>query len=180
MISANEFWKWAYSDFLSNAQRGVLAEYMVARSLGCTDRGRVEWDAYDVNAGQGLRIEVKSAAYLQSWRQSALSPIRFDIAPKRAWRAETNSYSVEAARSADIYVFCVFAATEREAANPLDPTQWFFLACKTQLLNDRFPSQKSVALSALEALRLERINYETLGMHIRALGANNPRQARQP
>lgn len=180
MISANEFWKWAYSDLLSNAQRGVLAEYIVASSLGCTGRGRIEWDAYDLDAGEGLKIEVKSAAYVQSWPQKALSPIRFDIAHKRAWYADTNTYSAEAARSADIYVFCVFAATEREAANPLDLNQWFFLACRTELLNERFPSQKSVALSALEALGLERLKYEALGVHIRALGANNSLQARRP
>src|SRR5262245_56184857 len=100
MISANEFWKWAYSDFLSNAQRGVLAEYIVARSLGCTDRGRVEWDAYDLDAGPGLKIEVKSAAYVQSWSQKDLSLIRFDIAHKRSWYSETNTYSPEATRSA--------------------------------------------------------------------------------
>lgn len=172
MISANEFWKWAYSDFLSNAQRGVLAEYLVARSLACTDRGRIEWDAYDLDAGEGLKIEVKSAAYIQSWRQKALSSIRFDIAHKQAWYAETNTYSAKAVRPADIYVFCVFAATDREAANPLDPSQWFFLACRTDFLNERFSSQKSVALSALEALGLERFKYEALSEHIRALGAN--------
>lgn len=172
MISKNEFWKWAYSDFLSNAQRGVLAEYLVARALGCTDRPRVEWDAYDLDAGQGLKIEVKSAAYIQSWPQKALSPIRFDIAHKRAWFAETNSYSTKAKRSADVYVFSVFSATEREAANPLEPDQWFFLACRTSLLNERFPAQKTVALSALEALGLERLSYDALSAHVRSLGAN--------
>lgn len=172
MIAANEFWKWAYSDFLSNAQRGVLAEYIVAKALGCTERGRVEWDAYDLDAGPGLKIEVKSAAYVQSWAQKSLSPIRFDIAPKRAWYAETNTYAAEAARSADIYVFCVFAATERASADPLDLRQWFFLACRTGLLNERFPAQKTVALSALEGLGLQRLNYEALGEQVRVLGAD--------
>lgn len=172
IISAGEFWSWAYSDFLSNAQRGVLAEYIVAKALGCTSRGRVEWDAYDIDAGPGLAVEVKSAAYLQSWSQRTLSPIRFDIANKRAWHAETSTYAPESARSADVYVFCVFAAVERALANPLDTAQWFFLVCRTALLNERFRAQKTVALSSLEALQLPRLGWEALGGHIRALVAN--------
>ena len=80
----------------------MLPEYIAARALRCADRGRVEWDAYDLKAGEGLKIEVKSAAYLQSWSQSAPSPIRLDIAHKRAWYAETNTYATEANRCADI------------------------------------------------------------------------------
>lgn len=180
MISANEFWKWAYSDFLSNAQRGVLAEYLVARALGCTERGRIAWDAYDLDAGPGLKIEVKSAAYVQSWAQKAHSTIRFDIAHKRAWYAETNTYAAEASRTADIYVFCVFAATDRALTNPLDPEQWFFIACRTYLLNERFPTQKTVALSTLEALGLKHISYGALSEQVRSLGANNSLQGRRP
>ena len=32
-VDAGEFWAWAYSDFLSNAQRRVLAELIVAKAL---------------------------------------------------------------------------------------------------------------------------------------------------
>ena len=31
------FWKWSASDLLSNAQRGILAEYIVACDLGVAD-----------------------------------------------------------------------------------------------------------------------------------------------
>ena len=37
-----EFWSWASSDVLSNATRGVLAEFIVASAAGCADRIRVE------------------------------------------------------------------------------------------------------------------------------------------
>ncbi len=33
------FWKWSASDLLSNATRGVIAEYLVARALGIGDAG---------------------------------------------------------------------------------------------------------------------------------------------
>jgi hypothetical protein len=29
------FWAWSASDLVSNANRGILAEYIVAQSLGC-------------------------------------------------------------------------------------------------------------------------------------------------
>lgn len=162
-IEAANFWHWAYSDFLSNALRGILAEYIVARAVGCTHRPRVEWDAYDLKTDSGLKIEVKSAAYLQSWVQKQLSPIRFSVGPKRGWDAETNVYAAEATRSADAYVFCVFASQDRETANPLNLEQWFFMVCRTTLLNQAFPTQKSVSLASLEALGLERVSFDELG-----------------
>jgi hypothetical protein len=172
-ISASDFWQWAYSDFMSNALRGVLAEYIVATAAKCTHQQRTEWDAYDLHTEDGLKIEVKCAAYLQSWAQKSHSPIRFDIEPKRGWDAKTNLNAKESSRSADLYVFCVFAAKEKEAANPLDLSQWFCLVCPTSLLNEQFGSQKSVGLSSLEALGLERLSYEALGAQIRHIGANH-------
>ncbi|WP_102128301.1 hypothetical protein [Deinococcus planocerae] len=171
-ISASEFWQWAYSDFLSNALRGVLAEYIVARAVGCTHRPRVEWDAYDLKTDSGLRIEVKSAAYLQSWQQKRLSPIRFDIGMKRGWDAEANVVALESSRSADVYVFCVFAAQERETADPLELSQWFFLVCSTERLAQRFGCQKSVSLSSLEAMGLERVPFEVLRAHVQLQAAS--------
>jgi len=158
-IDATDLWKWAYSDFLSNAQRGVLAEYIVAIAAGCIEKRRVEWDACDLRAASGMKIEVKCGAYLQSWEQKTHSAIRFDIAPKRGW---TNEYAQVATRSSHVYVFCVFAAKEKSTADPLDLDQWFFLACPTRALNERFGNQKSVSLSALEALALPRLGFEAL------------------
>lgn len=53
-IDAPVFWKWAFSDFLSNTLRGVLAEFIVATALGCAHRPRTEWDAYDLVADEEL------------------------------------------------------------------------------------------------------------------------------
>jgi hypothetical protein len=61
------FWKWSCSDLVSNATRGILAEYIVARALGLAKNGvRDEWAAYDLCTPEGIKIEVKSAAYLQN------------------------------------------------------------------------------------------------------------------
>src|SRR5579864_2751938 len=70
------FWQWSVSDLVSNATRGRLAEYIVARALGLPDHGvRDEWAAYDLITAEGIRIEVKSASYLQSWYQKKHSTV---------------------------------------------------------------------------------------------------------
>lgn len=158
-IEPAAFWRWAYSDFLSNALRGVLAEFIVAQALGGDSRPRTEWDAYDLITEDGLKIEVKSSAYLQSWPQQRPSTIRFDIGLKRGWEAATNLYAQEAGRAADVYVFCIFAEGRREHADPLELSQWFFLVCPTAWLNAHFPAQKTVALSTLESTGLKRLEF---------------------
>ena len=60
-----DFWRWSASDLVNNALRGKLAEYIVAQALDLTDTLRVEWDEYDLITPTRIRIEVKSAAYLQ-------------------------------------------------------------------------------------------------------------------
>jgi hypothetical protein len=50
----------------------------------------------------GIGVEVKSAAYVQSWEQTGPSVISFDIGPKTGWGAGTNTYAASPGRSADV------------------------------------------------------------------------------
>jgi hypothetical protein len=43
-----DFWKWAFSDLMSNASRGVLAEFIVATALDSTSHLRQEWAPFDL------------------------------------------------------------------------------------------------------------------------------------
>ncbi|MFB5663719.1 hypothetical protein [Alteribacillus sp. HJP-4] len=79
-----EYWQWAYSDLLSNTNRGILAEFLVANALGITNKPRIEWDKADF-LYEGNFIEVKSSAYIQSWKQNQPSRIVFYIPKARAW-----------------------------------------------------------------------------------------------
>jgi hypothetical protein len=169
-VAAQNVWAWAYADFLANAQRGVLAEYIVARAVGATSSLRVMWDAVDVTSPNGLRIEVKSAAYLQAWQQTQLSKIRFDIAPKRTWEPETGRYSPSPARTAAVYVFALFETKDRALADPLDLAQWSFRVCVGADLERAFGAQRTVALSALEGMGLRRLSFDELQAELRALG----------
>ncbi|WP_261770178.1 MULTISPECIES: hypothetical protein [unclassified Rhodococcus (in: high G+C Gram-positive bacteria)] len=135
---------------MGNAQRGVLAEYIVGLALGCVANGvRVEWDASDLVTEGGVRVEVKSSAYLQSWRQEKLSTISFGIQPTNGWDAETNTISGERKRQADVYVFCVLKQVDRSTADPLDMDQWDFYVMSTQHVNSAFGEQRSVVLGSL-------------------------------
>lgn len=65
-LNKQEFQAWAYDDLLTNTTRGVLAEYIVAKALGLDDTKRVEWGRYDREI-DGVGVEVKSVAYVQTW-----------------------------------------------------------------------------------------------------------------
>jgi hypothetical protein len=93
------FWEWSASDLVSNTARGVLAEYLVARALGIDVSGvRDSWAAYDLRTPSGIKVEVKSAAYLQSWHQDRPSVVSFRTPKTRAWDPDTNRLDAEAKR----------------------------------------------------------------------------------
>lgn len=166
-IDRNDFWQWAYSNLVSNAQRGVLAEYIVGKALNCLSEKRLEWDAFELVTHDGIKVEVKSAAYVQSWNQEKLSDIRFDIARKQSWFAETNTYSYIRERQADVYVFCVLAEKDRQRIDPLDLNQWFFIVLSSETINKKLADKKSVGLSTLERRGLQRITFDDLAAEIK-------------
>ena len=100
------FWQWSSSDVVSNATRGILAEYIVGKALGCirNEDVRDEWGAYDLKTQTGVSVEVKSAAYIQSWEQSRLSKISFYVPKTLGWNRETNKFDTEKTSSRCICV----------------------------------------------------------------------------
>ena len=123
-FAVRDFWVWSSSDLLSNAKRGVFAEFIVAADFDVAGDVRAEWDAYDLTTKSGIKVEVKSAAYLQSWHQDKLSSISFSVAKSRAWDPTTNEFSDEKQRQADVYVFCLLKHQEMSTVDPLDMSQW--------------------------------------------------------
>lgn len=162
------FWRWACSDINGNALRGLIAEYLVANATGGDEGVRTEWDAYDVVTPEGLKVEVKTSAYLQTWKQTRLSTISFDIARKRAWEATTNTYTSVPQRAADVYVFAVHAHQDKATLDPLNVEQWKFYVLPTRVLDERVPGQKSIALSSLRRLGPDETAFAGLGRSVRA------------
>jgi hypothetical protein len=151
-FGVRDFWQWSASDLASNATRGRVAEFLVAQALGIADGVRTEWDAYDLRTRTGATVEVKSAAYLQTWSQNILSPISFGIAPTKAWDPKTNTSAKEARRQADVYVFAHLDEKDKTRFDPLDVGQWTFYVLPTAIPNDRLSAPRLHALLDADSL----------------------------
>lgn len=167
-FDVQEFWSWSASDLVANTTRGLIAEFLVTKALGKGDSPRAEWDAFDVSTNSGLRVEVKSGAYLQSWEQRSLSEIRFSIKPTQGWDASSNTISEERKRQADVYVFCVLHHLDPETLDPLNLTQWSFYVLSTKQLNAKLGEQKTVGLSRLRNIGARQATYNGLNDAIRS------------
>lgn len=148
-FSVLDYWRWSTSDLVSNTARGILAEYIVALALAIPtdEQVRDEWAPFDLETPAGIKIEIKSAAYVQNWKQARFSRISFGTSKTLAWDPESGTLSSEPKRHADLYVFALFAQRETPI-DPLDHDQWKFYAFSTSKLDER----KSISLSALEKL----------------------------
>lgn len=163
------FWQWSSSDLVGNALRGLLAEYVVATALGCATGVRVEWDAFDLETPEGTKVEVKSAAYVQSWKQEEPSRIQFGIQPTHGWNPKTNAFAPDKARQADVYVFCVLEHKDQATINPLNLDQWAFHIISAKKLNQLFGDQKTVSLGRLLENEPESVRYKEIPETIKAV-----------
>jgi hypothetical protein len=172
--TVHDFWSWAMSDLRANTTRSMLAEYLVARSVGADHRPRVEWDASDVQIPEG-RIEVKAAAYLQAWAQRAPSKITFGGLRARTWSPQMG-YSLERSYNADTYVFALLTATAHDQYDALDSAGWQFWVIPAHTIEAT--NQSSLTLGRVRALAGDAVAYPQLGRAIRASLAvkmGNPR-----
>lgn len=146
-----DFWEWGFSNILTNNLRGVFAEFVVGTALGCLNQSRVEWDAFDL-IYNGIKIEVKSSAYIQAWHKDKYSNISFNIGAKKEYDYETNKYSEDIKRNADLYVFCLLKEKHVELIDPLKISQWEFFVSLTTGLDLHFPQHKTISLSSLKRI----------------------------
>lgn len=141
------FWQWAFSDLKANNLRGIFAEWLVATLLDIDTSVRDSWASWDIETTDGVKIEVKSSGYLQSWRQTKPSRIAFSGLRAKTWEPETG-YSENSDFNADIYVFCVQIEQNPGRWNALDLDQWrFYILTRCKL------EQKGCNSLGLEAVR---------------------------
>ena len=161
-FSLLDFWRWSVSDILSNATRGRFAEFIVATAINIEKTAlRDEWSAYDLETPDGIKLEIKSAAYLQSWFQKRPSKISFSTRAASYWDSLTNALSIEKQRHADVYVFCLLHHMDKATVDPLNLNQWEFYVLATKELNEYTGSQNSISLAALQKLT-SAITYDKL------------------
>ena len=160
-----DFWQWSASNLLNNTQRGILAEYLVAEATGADQGVRSNWENFDLETPEGIRLEVKSSAYVQSWEQSSYSDVSFDIGASQDVYAETS----EKDRRSDVYVFCLLDHKDQQTIDPTDLSQWTFYVIATEVLDEARPRQKSVVPNQLEKVGARNVPYEELGAVVRKI-----------
>lgn len=178
--SVLDFWSWAYSDLIRNVNRGAFAEFIVLEAMnnqsGITPprtNFRVSMDAYDLLSPDGIRVEVKSSAYIQAWESEHPTRISFRIAPAKSLDSSGN-YSVDSqyCRHSDVYVFCVWTAMSREQ-NILDLSLWDFYVIATKTLDQKVPNQKTITFQSLLSLHPRKVDYFGLYEAIRSEAMND-------
>ena len=157
-----DFWQWFASNLASNVLRGVLAEYIVAKALGIETDVRRSWEPYDLITPSGIKIEVKSAAYLQSWYHKKYSTISFGIKQTKAYDSNTNKFADEIKRQADVYVFCLLKHKDKDTLDPLDLDQWEFYILEASVLNEECSTMNSIGLGRLQKLNPCKARYEDI------------------
>lgn len=178
--SVLDFWSWAYSDLIRNVNRGAFAEFIVLEAMnnqsGITPprtNFRVSMDAYDLLSPGGIRVEVKSSAYIQAWESEHPARISFRIAPAKSLDSSGN-YSADSryCRHSDVYVFCVWTAMSREQ-NILDLSLWDFYVIATKTLDQKVPNQKTITFQSLLSLQPRKVDYFGLYEAIRSEAMND-------
>lgn len=158
-VTLLEFWQWVDSDLVSNTVRGRLAEYLVAHDLGIADGIRSEWIAYDLTSKNGTKVEVKSAAYVQTWAQRRPSQIYFDIRPTLGWDPDTAKFGDVQKRQAEVYVFALLSEKDESKLDSMNVSHWRFFVLPTGVLDGVCPYQKKIGLKRLLTLKPEEVSF---------------------
>ena len=156
-----DFWRWALGDLRMNSARGYLAEFLVANAVGSTEPQRVEWGPHDVTAPDGTRIEVKSAAYLQSWAQRKLSTPRFSLkGAKLIWNSDSGSWTEPLGGRVDVWVFALQTCTDHTLYDPLTTEQWTFWVLPARVIDEL--GQAGAGLSTIQRIGGEGVAWKQL------------------
>jgi hypothetical protein len=131
-----DFWAWSTSDLRDDTIRGILAEFIVAKAVGTRTDVRISWSNFDVKAPGDVCVEVKSSAYLQSWKQAKPSQIRFSGFFARSYDEEAERFSPEPEIRADVFVFAIQTCTEPQAWDAVDLGQWEFYVASAEAIRE--------------------------------------------
>jgi hypothetical protein len=171
-LTVCDFWRWSVSDLVSNLTRGRLAEFIVAHALGIdVQHGiRKEWDAFDLITTKGVKVEVKSSAYVQSWFQKKNSAVAWRVGPTHAWDPAKNEFAAERQLQADVYVFALLSEEDKTKVNPLEVDQWQFFVVSKSVVEER-PGMFTPRL--LKARGVHAVAFDDLHAAVRAAAGSN-------
>lgn len=164
-LTVRDFWAWALGDLRLNANRGMLAQFLVAKVLQDPRPRDDGWGDFDVLSAEGIKVEVKSSGYLQSWRQSRPSNIVFSGLKGRSWTPETGR-SPHPEFRADVYVFAVHTCQTPDTYDPLDIRSWEFFVLPVRKVREL--GQNSIQLSRLGTIAPAAVHLENLRAEVLA------------
>ena len=148
--SESEFWKWFRPSLAENWMRGVVGEYWVAKAIGLTNEIRKGWGSWDLETTDGIRIEVKTTGYRQSWHKPSdkMAVPKFVVPKVRVKIDETRNLKSGRYRPAHVYVLCFHKERETDKLVPLDTSQWEFYVVPTKVLDENVnPDIKSPSIN---------------------------------
>lgn len=136
---------------VNNVLRAILVEAIIHAALGDSDGWEwcsADWAECDFRHRDGIRLEVKQSAALQSWHREGEKPSRpsFDIAERTGYYRGSD-WTDAPGRNADIYVFAHHPVTD-QTADHREPAQWRFYVVAASAL----PAQKSISLARVARL----------------------------
>ena len=135
---------------ITNVLRGVVAEAIIACALEpewtwCS----ADYASWDFERGDGVKLEVKQSAARQSWTKADGKPsvAGFDIAPRKGYWVNGETWVPTPGRAADIYIFAHHPVAD-ESADHRAPEQWDFYVVATADL----PDTRRISLVSLQRL----------------------------
>ena len=115
----------------------------------------MDWAPWDLTTPSGIKVEVKSAAYIQSWSQAGPSRISFGVAKRRVVVGDSGVLDNDPRHHAHVYVFALLTEMDQTVIDPLDLDQWELYVVPPSVLEQRERSQHSITLPSLRRLAKE-------------------------
>jgi hypothetical protein len=139
-----DFWRWSFSDLCDDALKGQFTEWLVTLLLGIPCKRHLHWENTDFETETGVRIEVKSSSYWQSWKlwgnggkprpvrvSGKMEELRISFAGLKV--RDNTQGSLPEFRS-DLYIFAFQAQRDPRLWNALDLGQWeFYMLTKAEM-----------------------------------------------
>lgn len=170
---------------INNVYRGDYVEGLILFALGQQWKPFGEWGGWDLERDDGIRLEVKSSAALQSWHAMAsagkTSPARFDIAPRGGYYTDSTDAGVwrevdTPVRSADIYIFAWHPKKDPDTADHRRAEQWEFYVVPESKLPPKPQDTKTQTISPGTVKNLAAaVTYAELAARVTAVADGIPR-----
>lgn len=147
-----DFWRWAFSTLEDNTLRGIVGQYIVAWAIGADNVVHDSWQAYDLLAPNGRKIEVKTTSFAQIWKYGEKNrrPL-FVIKPTRYYTHE-KGLEDKVSYNADIYVLCYYSWTDSNSMDVTNISHWKFWVFSLSELLSILNGKKSISVKKLEQL----------------------------